>query len=98
MVPTGTVGSLYLYNIGTDPVIDTYSLTCNHTVSFILQFLQNRFLCVFCSILESCRYRYFQKQLNAKFDVILIEPPLEEYSRSYGVTNTKFWDWDKATR
>jgi hypothetical protein len=40
----------------------------------------------------------FQKQLNAKFDVILIEPPLEEYSRSYGVTNIKFWDWDKATK
>lgn len=38
---------------------------------------------------------YDLKQLNAKFDVILIEPPLEEYSRTYGVTNTKFWDWDK---
>ena len=23
------------------------------------------------------------------------EPPLEEYSRQYGVTNVKFWDWDK---
>jgi N6-adenosine-specific RNA methylase IME4 len=30
-----------------------------------------------------------------QFDVILIEPPLEEYARSYGVTNTKFWDWEK---
>jgi len=35
------------------------------------------------------------KQLNCKFDTILIEPPLEEYSRTYGVTQTKFWDWDK---
>jgi len=38
---------------------------------------------------------YDLKQLNCKFDTILIEPPLEEYSRTYGVTNTKFWDWDK---
>lgn len=35
------------------------------------------------------------KGLNMKFDVILIEPPLEEYARSYGVTNVKFWDWEK---
>ena len=35
------------------------------------------------------------KSLEQKFDVILIEPPLEEYARSYGVTNVKFWDWDK---
>ena len=27
--------------------------------------------------------------------MILIEPPLEEYARSYGVTNTKFWEWEK---
>merc|ERR1712141_667020 len=33
------------------------------------------------------------KSLDQKFDVILIEPPLEEYARSYGVTNVKFWDW-----
>ena len=32
---------------------------------------------------------YDLKQLNTKFDVILIEPPLEEYSRTYGVSNTK---------
>lgn len=31
-----------------------------------------------------------------QFDVILIEPPLEEYARTCGVTNvTKFWDWHK---
>eukprot|EP00095_Tigriopus_kingsejongensis_P007933 maker-scaffold169_size292178-snap-gene-1.32 protein:Tk07933 transcript:maker-scaffold169_size292178-snap-gene-1.32-mRNA-1 annotation:"hypothetical protein D910_06178" len=35
------------------------------------------------------------KQLGQKFDVILIEPPLEEYARSYGVTNVKFWDWER---
>ena len=55
---------------------------------------------------------YDLKQLNCKFDTIIIgiglnknsgwilmnifpEPPLEEYSRQYGVTNVKFWDWDK---
>ncbi len=27
--------------------------------------------------------------------MILIEPPLEEYARSNGVTNVRFWDWDK---
>lgn len=35
------------------------------------------------------------KSLDHKFDVILIEPPLEEYARSYGVNNVKFWDWHK---
>ncbi len=25
----------------------------------------------------------------------MIEPPLEEYARSNGVTNVKFWDWEK---
>jgi hypothetical protein len=35
------------------------------------------------------------KSVDQKFDVILIEPPLEEYARSHGVTNVKFWDWDK---
>lgn len=35
------------------------------------------------------------KSLKHQFDVILIEPPLEEYARTCGVTNVKFWDWDK---
>jgi len=35
------------------------------------------------------------KSLGQKFDVILIEPPLEEYARSNGVAGVKFWDWDK---
>ena len=41
------------------------------------------------------KYMKLRKSLDQKFDVILIEPPLEEYARSYGVTNIKFWDWDK---
>jgi mRNA (2'-O-methyladenosine-N6-)-methyltransferase len=34
------------------------------------------------------------KDLGGKFDVILIEPPLEEYQRSLGVTNVDFLSWD----
>nr|CAG4641744.1 EOG090X07CF [Eurycercus lamellatus] len=35
------------------------------------------------------------KELGCKFDVILIEPPLEEYQRSLGVTNVDFLSWDQ---
>lgn len=38
---------------------------------------------------------YDLKNLNCKFDVILIEPPLEEYQRTMGVTNMQFWSWDQ---
>lgn len=38
---------------------------------------------------------YDLKSLNGKFDVILIEPPLEEYQRTMGVTNMQFWSWDQ---
>mgnify|MGYP003729599675 CR=1 FL=1 len=34
------------------------------------------------------------RRLDCKFDVILIDPPLEEYQRTQGVTKTKFWSWD----
>ena len=36
------------------------------------------------------------KDLGGKFDVILIEPPLEEYQRSLGVTNVDFLSWDNV--
>ena len=45
--------------------------------------------------LKSDLENYDLKQLDCKFDTIIIEPPLEEYSRAYGVTNTKFWEWEK---
>lgn len=35
------------------------------------------------------------KELDCKFDVMLIEPPLEEYQRSCGVTNMQFWSWEE---
>ncbi|KAJ8977391.1 hypothetical protein NQ317_013295 [Molorchus minor] len=38
---------------------------------------------------------YDLKNLNCKFDVILIEPPLEEYQRTMGATNMQFWSWDQ---
>ena len=35
-------------------------------------------------------------QLRSEFDVILVEPPLEEYQRTLGVTNERFWSWDEV--
>lgn len=43
-----------------------------------------------------CDLRDFDlKDLRCKFDVILIEPPLEEYGRTRGVTNLNFWNWQE---
>ncbi|CAG0882876.1 unnamed protein product [Darwinula stevensoni] len=33
--------------------------------------------------------------LGSEFDVILVEPPLEEYQRTRGVTNMEFWTWEQ---
>jgi len=33
--------------------------------------------------------------LNCKFDVILLEPPLEEYQRTQGANFDKYWEWDE---
>lgn len=38
------------------------------------------------------------RQLDTKFDVILIDPPLEEYQRTQGVTKTKFWSWESIMK
>lgn len=40
---------------------------------------------------------YNLKELNCKFDVILIEPPLEEYQRTCGATNVQLWNWDQVS-
>ncbi|KAG9509577.1 N6-adenosine-methyltransferase non-catalytic subunit [Fragariocoptes setiger] len=47
-----------------------------------------------------CDLRQFDfRELECKFDVILIEPPLEEYQRTQGrVTNTDFWSWDEIMK
>ncbi|XP_056634608.1 N6-adenosine-methyltransferase non-catalytic subunit [Diorhabda carinulata] len=39
---------------------------------------------------------YDLKQINSKFDVILVEPPLEEYQRTMGATNMQFWSWEQV--
>lgn len=50
-----------------------------------------------------CLFRYLQadpehfdlQDLKTKFDVILLEPPLEEYYRESGISHTeRFWTWD----
>ncbi|KAG8196766.1 hypothetical protein JTE90_014499 [Oedothorax gibbosus] len=38
------------------------------------------------------------RDLNCKFDVILVEAPLEEYQRTYGMTNMKFWTWEEIMK
>ncbi|XP_065225123.1 N6-adenosine-methyltransferase non-catalytic subunit [Planococcus citri] len=40
--------------------------------------------------------KYNLLDLNNKFDVILIEPPLEEYQRTMGATNLDFWSWEQV--
>lgn len=38
------------------------------------------------------------RDLGCKFDVILIEPPLEEYYRESGIiANERFWNWDDVS-
>lgn len=38
---------------------------------------------------------YYLHDLDSKFDVIMVEPPLEEYQRTAGVTRDKYWNWDE---
>ncbi|XP_003740531.1 N6-adenosine-methyltransferase non-catalytic subunit [Galendromus occidentalis] len=42
--------------------------------------------------------QYNLRDLNSKFDVVLIEPPLEEYQRSCGVTSSRFWAWEEIMK
>lgn len=38
------------------------------------------------------------QDLKCKFDVILLEPPLEEYYRESGISHTeRFWTWDDVS-
>ncbi|CAH8584658.1 unnamed protein product [Heterobilharzia americana] len=37
-------------------------------------------------------------ELDSKFDVILIEPPLEEYHRMNGAVFDQYWSWDEIER
>ncbi|XP_064110282.1 N6-adenosine-methyltransferase non-catalytic subunit-like [Macrobrachium nipponense] len=44
--------------------------------------------------LQTDLHAYDLRDLPTKFDVILVEPPLEEYQHA-GVSNVQFWDWQK---
>ena len=35
------------------------------------------------------------RELDCKFDVILVEPPLEEYQRTQGASSERYWSWDE---
>lgn len=35
---------------------------------------------------------------QSKFDVILVDPPLEEYQRTNGVNNVEFWSWEDVMK
>ena len=37
-------------------------------------------------------------EIGCKFDVMLIEPPLEAYQRSNGVVYDKYWSWDEVIK
>ena len=41
---------------------------------------------------------YDLRDIDSKFDVILVEPPLEEYQRTQGITRDKYWSWDMVSR
>ena len=46
-----------------------------------------------------CDLRKFDlNQLQSKFDVILVDPPLEEYQRTNGVNNVEFWNWEDVMK
>lgn len=45
-----------------------------------------------------CNLDTFNLQsLNIKFDVLLVEPPLEEYQLSLGISSMKLWNWQEVS-
>ncbi|XP_060577656.1 N6-adenosine-methyltransferase non-catalytic subunit-like [Ruditapes philippinarum] len=46
-----------------------------------------------------CDLEMFElSELGCPFDVILLEPPLQEYQRAQGAVFDKYWDWDEIER
>lgn len=44
-----------------------------------------------------CDLEMFElSELGCQFDVILLEPPLQEYQRAQGAVFDKYWDWDEV--
>ncbi len=55
-------------------------------------------VCVCVRYLQTDLDAFDLRDLKCKFDVILIEPPLEEYYRESGViANERFWNWDDVS-
>ena len=51
-----------------------------------------------CRYLQAEPEHFDLRELKCKFDVILLEPPLEEYYRESGISHTeRFWNWDDAS-
>ena len=45
-----------------------------------------------------CDLEQFElSELDSRFDVILLEPPLKEYQRAQGAVFDKYWDWDEVS-
>lgn len=50
-------------------------------------------------------YRYLKcdlstfdlQDLESKFDVIFVEPPLEEYKRTVGKVHDRCWSWEEVS-
>ena len=42
--------------------------------------------------------KFSLSELEYQFDVILVEPPLEEYKLTNGVHLKKYMDWDKVLK
>ena len=54
-------------------------------------------LIIFLRYLKCDLETFDLRDLESKFDVILLEPPLEEYQRTIGVTYDKYWGWEEVS-
>ena len=53
---------------------------------------------MFCRYLKCDLETFELSELDSRFDVILVEPPLKEYQRAQGMVFDKYWDWDEVRR
>lgn len=71
-------------------------------LKFSLMWQQNtrtewRAICLAVLRYLTCDLETFDlRDLHGKFDVILMEPPLEEYQRTQGAVFDKYWNWDEV--
>ena len=79
------------------PQIQVIILKCN--VKLKSPILDSEFcsLCYLFNRYMKCDLQEMElSELDCKFDVILLEPPLEEYQRSQGMVFDKYWSWDEV--